>query len=119
MAEKIEGLYNKTDPLYVSTYDKVVGYAACAGIVVAIALVFPYRQHALNFVLSALIFVWCSINALIPAVPWQLEKFRLSFRISGADDAEPSDFYRIGRKIEIMVYFVLAGMLAAAPFIVA
>jgi hypothetical protein len=46
---------------------------------------------------SLLFFLLSSLKALVPKVLWAIEKFRLSFTINDADNAEPSNFYFIAK----------------------
>ncbi len=108
--QKIEEMYNKRDPLYVSKFDKVIGLLSLMGSTIALVFVLiriSIRQN-IDFLLYAIIFLLLSsAEALIPRLTWELEKLRLGFYINGADDAEPSDFYLKGRKIAIVSTAVL------------
>lgn len=109
--EKIDKINNKADPLYVNISDKVVGFVSLIGLVIILFFMIIYRHNldnALESIYSIMFFVLCALNALAPKILWALEKFRLSLTISSADDAEPSDFYRIMRKIVIYGCFIFA-----------
>lgn len=104
--ENIEKLYNKRDPLYVSLFDKIMGIASLAGAAVTLVLMIVDTVTRLNFEqlwVGALFLVMASIEALVPRVTWSLEQLRLSFSISNAEEAEPSDFYLFFRKAGIVV----------------
>ena len=89
LANKLENneskiMNNKIDPLYVSIFDKIVGY------------------------ISILSFILCSSYALIPKFLWELKKDGLSFTINGAEDAEPSHYYLIMRRFSTYALFTIA-----------
>lgn len=102
LSDNIENMYNKTDPLYVSLYDKIVGSVALLGGVVSLVCPFiqpppvtddnPYLWALLCFALAAL-------DAFIPHLAWGLEKMRLNMWANGAEDLEPSYFYLVGRRV--------------------
>ncbi len=103
----MEEMYNKRDPLYVSKFDKVMGLLSLAGAAIALAFVlirmFTGQRQNMDLLLYAILFfLLSSVEALIPRLTWELEKLRLSFSINGAADAEPGDFYLMGRKIAII-----------------
>lgn len=103
---KINKLYNKTDPLYVSFLDKIVGFASLIGAVLMVIFMVVFRRN-LEYVPESLyaivLFLLSSLNALVPKILWAMEKIRLSFTINDSDNAEPSDFYLIMRKISIWI----------------
>ena len=111
LKQKIERMYNKKDPLYVSKFDKVMGVLSLAGaatsLIFIIIRLFAGQNIGLLLLYATLFFLLSSVEALIPRITWELEKFRLSFSINGADDVEPGDFYLIGRKIAIISMAVL------------
>ncbi|MBE6904447.1 MAG: hypothetical protein E7480_07555 [Ruminococcaceae bacterium] len=103
---KIEEMYNKKDPLYVSKLDKAMGAAALIGalctLVFIIIGIITQRSFELLWV-GMIFFLLASIEALIPKVMWAIEKLRLSFFISDADNAEPSGFYIFSRKATVVI----------------
>ena len=120
--QKIEGLYNRTDALYVSRLDRICGGIDVAGSAVLLILlvlysvgIFPVGRQfpeALAFALTGIFFFLAgALEAFFPQITWALERFRLSFWINGADDAEPSDFYFAARRFTILAS-VVAGVLA-------
>ena len=113
---KIEKMYNKNDPLYVSRFDKTVGAISLMG--AAVSLVFIIIKLIIGqstgyLWLGIVLFLLAIVEAFIPKLSWELEKLRLSFYINGTDDLEPSDFYFIGRKISIIVLTLLGIALLA------
>lgn len=107
---QIEEMHNKRDPLYVSKFDKVIGWISLVGAATALAFVLirMFTGQKIDFLLySILFFLLSSVEALVPQISWELEKLRLSFTINGADYAEPSDYYLIGRKIAIISMAVI------------
>ena len=106
LSEKIEGLYNKKDPLYVSRSDKIIGVLSLLGVLCSLVLMIIGKITERDFQImwvGIVFFLLTSIEALMPRVTWELEKMRLSFTINGADDAEPSDFYIYCRKAAIII----------------
>lgn len=120
--EVSEKMYNKTDPLYVSVFDKAVGTVSlvCLLLLFIICAAALFRQQSVIFsVYGFLCLILSAVEAFFPKFNWAIEKFRLSFRISNPDDAEPSDFYRIMRKLsEIILCAVGIAVLAAAIYTV-
>ena len=109
-SEKLEELYNKRDPLYVSKFDKIVGWFSVGGAVVSllVAVVNLIVQCDNRFLLYSLIlFLISAVESLVPQVAWELEKLRIHRIAFGADDLEPSPFYFRNRKIAIVVATVL------------
>ena len=108
--QQIEEMYNKIDPLYVSPLDKIIGWGSLVGVAITLVAVVirNFTGQPMEFLLYALIlFLLSGIEALVPRFTWELEKIRLSFTISGAGEAEPSDYYIISRKITIISTAVL------------
>ena len=122
MNEISEKMYNKTDPLYVSVFDKTVGTVSliCLLLLFIICAAALFRQQSVIFsVYGFICLILSAVEAFFPKVNWAIEKFRLSFRISNPDDAEPSDFYRIMRKLsEIILCAVGIAVLAVGIFAV-
>lgn len=104
LSENIEKMYNKTDPLYVSTLDKILGIISIIGVVASVVCPFlkPLSPSEPNAYLWALLcFAIAALDAFIPQLTWGLEKMRLGLWVNGADDLEPSHFYVVGRRIGI------------------
>lgn len=122
MNEISEKMYNKTDPLYVSVFDRTVGTVSlvCLLLLFIICAAALFRQQSVIFsVYGFLCLILSAVEAFFPKFNWEIEKFRLSFRISNPDDAEPSDFYRIMRKLsEIILCAVGIAVLAVGIFAV-
>ena len=122
MNEISEKMYNKTDPLYVSVFDRTVGTVSlvCLLLLFIICAAALFRQQSVIFsVYGFICLILSAVEAFFPKVNWEIEKFRLSFRISNPDDAEPSDFYRIMRKLsEIILCAVGIAVLAVGIFAV-
>ena len=120
--EVSEKMYNKTDPLYVSVFDRTVGTVSlvCLLLLFIICAAALFRQQSVLFTVYGFIcLILSAVEAFFPKVNWEIEKFRLSFRISNPDDAEPSDFYRIMRKLsEIILCAVGIAVLAVGIFAV-
>ena len=108
--ENIEKMYNRTDPLYVSLFDKVVGVLSLLGCVASVVLPFfkPYTMSGDHPYLWAFLFFACAAaDAFFPQLAWGLEKLRLGIWANGADDLQPSNFYLVGRRIGNTVVIVL------------
>lgn len=104
--EKIENMYNKQDPLYVSRFDKIIGYISLAGVLLSLILIiiFKITERTFDYVWIGLIFLFSAIiTAFFSKVLWAIEKIRLSFLINDSDNAEPSSFYRTGRKAALLI----------------
>jgi len=102
IGDSVEAMYNRRDPLYVSRLDKVLGVISLAGVAVSLValLMGAITGRRLSFLwIGVLFFLIAGVDALFPQIGWFFEKIRLSFHIQGADDAEPSDFYRICRRV--------------------
>lgn len=111
---KIDKMYNKADPLYISIFDKVVGFVSVIGLLIILIFMIIYRHSLDNVpesIYSILFFIICALNALVPRILWALKKFSLGFTINNADDAEPSNFYLIMRKIIIYGCFIMGVIL--------
>ncbi len=112
--KKAEKLYNKTDPLYVSIFEKIVGILSLLCMSFTLAFVIIYRHNlekvpeATYLIYLILAFIFISLLALVPQIFWALEKFKLSFTVVGADDLEPSYLYLVMRRIFIGVSFAIA-----------
>lgn len=118
--ENIEKMYNRTDPLYVSVFDKVVGILALLGCVASVVLPFfkPYTMSGDHPYLWAFLFFACAaVDAFIPHLAWELEKLRLGFWADGADSLEPSNLYLIGRRVGNAVVVALGALLLALPLL--
>lgn len=109
--DKIDKLYNKNDTLSVSVPDKIIGLSAIIGAIAASILSIIFKDNSANTpyaVSSVLLFIYCALNALLPKMMWTIEKVRLSFTIKAADNAIPSSFYLIMRKIAVYGCFIFA-----------
>ena len=102
----LENLYNDNDPLYVSRFDKVMGFLSLVGAVASIVLLVVGLVTKRDFTLlwvAVFFFALTAVEALVPKFMWSLEQLLLSFRISNSEDAEPSVFYKTSRKICIVI----------------
>lgn len=117
--EKIEKLYNKKDPLYVSLYDKIFGILAVAGAVAfAVLMIINYINNRADQLLLIGFFILLlgALEAFVPKLSWALEKLRLGFSIDNADDAVPGVFYLYGRKIFITYTVVIGAIILIIKF---
>jgi hypothetical protein len=107
----LDRLYNKSDPLYVSMADKIIGALGFAGMIVVVILLTVFKSHTPDIwkvgAMNILLFLICSINALFPKVLWELEQIRMSALINEADDATPTDLYFIVRKAVTYVNLII------------
>ena len=74
--ENIEKMYNRTDPLYVSVFDKVVGILALLGCAASVVLPFikPYTLSEENpYLWTFILFAVAAVDAWIPQLAWGLE----------------------------------------------
>ena len=109
--KKLNKMCRKTDPFYISILDRVIGYLSIIGILIALAYMILYRhrlEYATESIFTILCFICCSLSALLPKTLWALEKLGLSFTIYRADEAEPSYFYLVMRKISLYGCFIIA-----------
>lgn len=98
----IEKLYNKTDPFYVSVFDKIIGIACIvlSLLLLILGVVLMLKDRGSMFPFTLIIFgIAGALEALIPKISWELEKISLSFRVNNVDDLTPSSLYLIGRKV--------------------
>ena len=114
MQANLDKMYNKSDPLYVSLPDKITGFAAIAGFLVTLVFSVIYSGNlpavGAGVLLIFMFFALCALDAFVPSILWSIEKLRLSFRYN-FNDAEPSDFYKISRKLSIYGLFIAAVVL--------
>lgn len=106
MNEKIEEMYNRKDPLYVSTFDKIIGGASLIGLLCTLVLIVISKitERSLDFLwIGVIFFLLASLEAFVPKLTWSFEKLRLSFFINDAENAEPSGFYIACRKAAILI----------------
>lgn len=93
---------NENDPLAVTFFDKVTGFAALGGLLLSVVLLFVgsylNRFNPELILYSMLFFAIVIINSFFPKMLWFLEKISLSFKISDSENAEPSDWYLFLRK---------------------
>ena len=118
--QKIEKLYNKKDPLYVSLYDKIFGVLAVAGAVAFVVLmIINYINNRADRILLIGFFILLlgALEAFVPKLSWALEKLRLGFSIDNADDADPGVFYFYGRKMFITFTVVLGVIILVTKFL--
>ncbi len=117
---RIDKLYNKTDALYVSVFDKIVGFTSLIGM--AVLLVFcildAITKRSMGYLIYGFIVFGCAaLIALVPKFLWEIEKIRLSFTISSVDDASPSDWYGYGRKISEGILCLMGVILVCVAFV--
>lgn len=118
--EKIEKMYNRKDPLYVSNFDKAMGAVSLIGVLCSLILVVigKITQRSFDFLWVGIIFfLLACIEAFVPKVTWAIEKIRLSFFISDADNAEPSGFYIACRKVTIAISVLVGIVILAVSFL--
>ncbi len=118
--EKIEEMYNKKDPLYVSKFDKAMGLVSLIGVLCSVILIVIGKITERNFGflwVGIIFFLLASVNALIPQVTWAIEKIRLSFFIQDADNAEPSGFYIACRKASIIISVLVSIVILVVTFL--
>ena len=118
--QEMEKRYHKRNSLYVSVFDKIVGIASLIGLLANLIFIIVFRhkiETVSGFGYSILFFACSSLDALIPKMLWQLNKFRLSFIISAADAAEPSRVYLITRKIVVYGFFVIGVIFLAVTIL--
>ncbi len=118
--EKIEEMYNKKDPLYVSKFDKVMGLVSLIGVLCSVILIVICKvtERDFDFLWVGIVFfLLTSVEAFIPKVTWAIEKIRLSFLIQDADNAEPSRFYIACRKASIVISMLVGIVILVAAFL--
>ena len=104
--EKMEKIYNSKDPLYVSGFDKAMGIISLAGLFMCLIFIVIDMLTSRSFdilYIGVIFFLLASVEAFVPKIMWGIEKIRLSFFISDADNAQPSGFYKICRKAAIVI----------------
>lgn len=104
LSDNIEKMYNKTDPLYVSLLDKILGGIAVIGGVASLVCPFLRPAPASDdnpYLLAFVLFAIAALDAFIPQLAWGLEKLRLGLWVNGGDDLQPSGFYLVGRRVGV------------------
>lgn len=95
-------LMRESDPLAVTTFDRITGFVSVGGLLLAVVLLLVgARLQRFNpelILYSMLFFIVGIISSFLPRLLWFFEKIRLSFTISGSENAEPSDWYLFWRK---------------------
>ena len=95
-------LMRESDPLAVTTFDRITGFVSVGGLLIAVVLLLVCaRLQRFNpelILYSMPFFVVGIISSFLPRMLWFFEKIRLSFTISGSENAEPSDRYLFWRK---------------------
>ena len=95
-------LMRESDPLAVTTFDRITGFVSVGGLLLAVVLLFVgARLQRFNpelILYSMLFFIVGIISSFLPRLLWFFEKIRLSFTISAYENAEPSDWYLFWRK---------------------
>lgn len=117
--EKMEKLYNKKDPLYVSLFDKIMGVISSVGLVTTIIFIAVcwYKSMQCPFLLYAVVFFALAVlDAFVPRIAWSFEKFRIGFSANGADELEPGVFYLWSRRIGIALFTVIGFIMFFASF---
>lgn len=120
LSEDIERMYNRTDPLYVSLFDKITGILALLGCVASVALPFfkPYTMSEDHpYVWAFIFFAVAALDAWVPHLAWELEKLRMGIWVNGGDDLQPSNFYLIGRRVGNALAVALGALLLALPLL--
>ncbi len=118
--EKIEKMYNKKDPLYVSKFDKVMGLVSLIGVLCSVILIVIGKVTERNFDflwVGIVFFLLASVEAFMPKVTWAIEKIRLSFFIRDTDNAEPSGFYIVCRKVSIVISVLVSIVILVVTFL--
>ena len=94
-------LMRESDPLSVTTFDRITGFVSVGGLLLAVVLLVCARLQRFNpelILYSMPFFVVGIISSFLPRMLWFIEKIRLSFTISDSENAEPSDWYLFWRK---------------------
>lgn len=95
-------LMRESDPLAVTTFDRITGFVSVGGLLLSVVLLLVCaRLQRFNpelILYSMPFFVVEIISSFLPRILWFFEKVRLSFTISGSESAEPSDWYLFWRK---------------------
>lgn len=110
----LNNLSDRFDTFYVSKLDKTAAMLSVIGIIAGIVLciLLPGRGERFAFlVIAVMFFAVAGVDAAFPKAVWALERLRLSFTIAGAEEAEPSDFFLLTRKLGY--WLALLGGIAA------
>ena len=101
-------LMRESDPLAVTTFDRITGFVSVGGLLLAVVLLFVgARLQRFNpelILYSMLFFIVGIISSFLPRLLWFFEKIRLSFTISAYENAEPSDWYLFGARQETFYF---------------
>lgn len=118
---KMDKLYHRNDPLYVDKYDKIMGIISIAGIITLIvisAIILLSGREIEYSILGIAAFLVAVLIALFPKIGWSIEKIRLSFIISNANEATPSYFYFISRKISSLIAVLVGIGMIVSSFVI-
>ena len=95
-------LMRESDPLAVTTFDRITGFVSVGGLLLSVVLLFvgSYLQkfNPELILCSMLFFALGIVTSFFPRMLWFFEKIHLSFTISDSEKAEPSDWYLFWRK---------------------
>ncbi len=114
--KRMDEMYNRNEPLYVSKFDKAIGAVSIAGILCCAALLIIGKITQRSFELlwaGIIIFLLACVEAFMPKVTWAVRKLRLRFSVSNARIAEPSRFYMYCRKAAV-VFMAVMGIVILA-----
>lgn len=64
------------------------------------------------FVYVAIPFLLSLLDSFFPSLMWELYKLRLGFSVANADNATPSDLYRIMRRAANIILCIMGTVLA-------
>lgn len=106
----IDRLYDEKDPLNVNLLDRITGFWSLAGLAAAVFV--GFKSGFMYFVYLAVIFVPSLTDSFLPTLAWELHKLRLGFSVANADNATPSDLYRIMRRVANVILCIMGTVLA-------
>jgi len=103
----------KDDYLSTTRIEKLFGFLSVAGIAatifVAVLLNGKY-DNSFEIILSVPFFLASILSAFCLRLGWEIEKFRMSFRVHNAQKLEPSDWYLLMNKITIYAGFIIGAL---------
>lgn len=111
---------DKTSVIQVTVLQKLTGVLSLAGTLLIIILILIYKDNIGNILESLIalaLFIFCSLEALLPKLVWNLGKLRYSFFTKSFQDTEPSDLYLSLRKVFIYISFFIA-VIAAISIVI-
>lgn len=110
ISDYIDDRVSRTDPFYVSLFDKIMVAVNIAGVIASVLMILTVSNTSDGdylCLLAAVCFALGAIDTAFPQIQWFFEKLRVELHYH-VEHLEPSDLYLISRKVLIVAIPVLA-----------